>query len=185
MSKPYVFWLLCAFVLLALSGVYLQNGFQKRNSIFACWLCVGVVAQLVAYWGDRLGRPWWFAPAGQFFSDLSFWMCAAVLFFAMTRWRDPINQTILRGLGAMLILNLLARHLGGELAPALRVTLRNVAFFGPTMWMLMVFSGARIDRLPLWAGIRSPDLTGGLGFRVQVAEGLARGAIAAARSVLS
>ena len=152
--KGTAFWILSASTLFVLSLVYLHAGLHKKNPIFTYWLCAGVAAQVVAAWGLAAGRPWWFGPARSAADVISLALTAAVLIFAAIRCKSCMtNRALLMALGGMLALNIFGRIIGGGLTPPLRIWLRNIAFFGPAFYLLVVFSNIPLDRLPLWAGL--------------------------------
>lgn len=150
MNKGLVFWILSALILLLLSLVYLNQGLHRKNPVFTYWLCSGVIVQLLAGWALAAGQPSWLGylrAAGDF---SSFALTVAVLVLAALRRDEPVNRTLLMALGGMLALNILGRFLEGGASPALRAWLRNIAFFGPALYLLTVFSNVPIDRIPLW-----------------------------------
>jgi len=57
--KTIAFWTLDATVLFALSMVYLHQGYQRKNPLFAVWLFNGVLMQLIGAWSLAAGRPPW------------------------------------------------------------------------------------------------------------------------------
>lgn len=147
--KVNTFWILSAITLFCLSLVYLHHGYHRRNFLFACWLCCGVCVQLLGAWGLAAGRPAWFVPVGLLADFASYGLGAAVLVVAVMRRNCPVNRTLLAGLGAMIAFSLLGRWLGDSLDHVTRTWLRNIAFFGPAIFLLVMFSGMRADRLPL------------------------------------
>ena len=50
----------------------------------------------------------------------------------------------------MVALNVFARVISGSVEWSVQVWLRNIAFFGPAIFLLIAFSNLRLDRLPLW-----------------------------------
>lgn len=152
--KPLTFWIACATILFALSLVVFHYRVHYKNPIFGAWLVASVSAQLLAAWGLALGRPKWFAPAGQVAGLLTAGLAAAAVLMAARGWDAEANRTIALGLGAMLAFDLLQMgpfHLlkaGTEIL----AWMRNIAFFGPAVWMLIAFSRLTPDRLTLWAG---------------------------------
>lgn len=147
--KVNAFWILSATTLFCLSLVYLHHGYHRRNFLFACWLCFGVCVQLLGAWGLAAGRPAWFGPVGILADFTSYGLGAAVLVVAAMRRHCPVNRTLLAGLGAMVAFSLLGRWLGDSLDDVTRTWLRNIAFFGPAIFLLVMFAGMRVDRLPL------------------------------------
>lgn len=148
--KAIAFWALDATVLFALSLVYLHQGYQRKNPLFAVWLCNGVVMQLIAAWSLAAGRPPWINGIRQVEDVLIYILTAGVLAMAAVRRDCPINRSLLWGLGAMLALNLFSRYVGVRLDHSVQVWLRNIAFFGPAIFLLIALSGIRFDMIPLW-----------------------------------
>ncbi|MGO9275151.1 MAG: hypothetical protein ACLQOO_33770 [Terriglobia bacterium] len=145
-----MFWALDATVLFSLSLLYLHQGYHRRNQLFTLWLCLGVLMQLAAAWGMAAGQPRWMDQV-RVVGDLSVYLLtAAVLILAFMRRDCPVNRSLLWGLGAMLVLNVFTRILGSGVEPAVRGWLRNVAFFGPAIFLLIALSSIRLDLLPLW-----------------------------------
>jgi hypothetical protein len=147
--KVNAFWILSATTLFCLSLIYLHHGYHRRNFLFACWLCFGVCVQLLGAWGLAAGRPAWFAPVGVLADFASYGLGAGVLLVAAMRRNCPVNRILLAGLGAMLVFSLLGRWLGDSLDAVARTWLRNIAFFGPAIFLLIMFSGMGADRLPV------------------------------------
>ena len=158
--KTVAFWALDATVLFALSMVYLHQGYQRKNPLFAVWLCNGVVMQLVAAWSLAAGRPPWVTNLRRVEDILIYTLTAGVLVVAVVRRDCPVNRTLLWGLGAMLALNLVSTFLGVRVEHATQVWLRNIAFFGPAIFLLIALSGIRVDMMPLWVSERFQVLSG-------------------------
>ena len=150
MNKGIVFWILSALILLLLSLVYLNQGLHRKNPLFTYWLCSGVIVQLLAGWALAAGQPAWLVYLRKAGDLSSFGLTVAVLLLAAFRRGDPVNRTLLMALGGMLALNVFGRFLEADASPALRAWLRNIAFFGPALYLLTVFSNVPVDRLPLW-----------------------------------
>ncbi|HMD97330.1 MAG TPA: hypothetical protein VKM93_08415 [Terriglobia bacterium] len=145
-----MFWALDATVLFSLSLLYIHQGYHRKNQAFTLWLCCGVLMQLAAAWGLAAGSPRWMAQARAGFDIILYVLAAAVLVLAVMRRGCPVNRSLLWGLGAMLVLNVLTRLLGSGVEPAVRAWLRNIAFFGPAIFLLIALSNIRLDLLPLW-----------------------------------
>jgi hypothetical protein len=145
-----MFWALDATVLFSLSLLYLHQGYHRKNQIFTLWLCCGVLMQLAAAWGLAAGSPPWISRVGVAFDVILYLLTAAVMALALMRRDCPVNRSLLWGLGAMLVLNVLTRFLGSGVEHAVRVWLRNIAFFGPAIFLLIALSNIRLDQLPLW-----------------------------------
>ncbi len=167
--KIHAFWILSACILFLLSLVYLHNGFHRRNALFAYWLCFGVAVQLLGAWGLAAGRPPWYDQV-RIVADVGGYVLAAgVLILATIRRDCPVNRILLAGLGAMLAFNLIGRWLGHSLDHGVRIWLRNISFFGPALFLLIMLSGIRLDRLPLWVDWALRGLAGRLSDRPAVA----------------
>jgi len=145
-----MFWALDATVLFSLSLLYIHQGYHRKNQVFTLWLCFGVLMQLAAAWGLAAGSPPWMNQARVAFDILLYVLTAAVLATALMRRGCPVNRSLLWGLGAMLVLSLFTRFVGSGVDPAVRVWLRNIAFFGPAIFLLIALSNIRVDLLPLW-----------------------------------
>jgi hypothetical protein len=178
-SKSLIFWVACAATLFVLSLVSFHLGVHRKNYIFAAWLCFSVAAQVVAAWGLALGRPRWFGPLGQAVALAGGALALAAIILGLTKFSCPVNRTVVMGLGGMLAVQILAMALArspasaGSGHPAVAGWLRNVGFLGPALWMLLVFSGVRFDRLPILASRWFPAFAG-----------MTRGAGAWARAIL-
>jgi uncharacterized membrane protein len=148
--RSIAFWALDATVLFALSLLYLHQGYQRKNPVFAVWLCNGVAVQLVAAWALAAGPPPWIAHVRAAEDALTYLLSAGVLVSAAMRRNCAVNRTLLWGVGSMVALNLFARYLGEHVNHPLQVWLRNIAFFGPAIFLLIALSNIRLDTLPLW-----------------------------------
>src|ERR1700683_3562703 len=124
--KTIAFWALDATVLFALSMVYLHQGYQRKNPLFAVWLFNGVLMQLIGAWSLAAGRPPWVNRVRLVDDVIIYVLTAGVLLWAPTRRDCPVNRTLLWGLGAMLALNLFSRCLGVHVDRSLQVWLRNI-----------------------------------------------------------
>ena len=147
--KSIAFWALDATVLFTLSLVYLHQGYHRKNPVFALWLCNGVVMQLIAAWALAAGPPPWIGHLRTVEDSVTYLLTAGVLVSAAMRRDCPVNRTLLWGVGAMVALNIFARYLGARLEHPLQVWLRNIAFFGPAIFLLISLSNIRLDTLPL------------------------------------
>jgi hypothetical protein len=172
--KTITFWALDATVLFALSLVYLHQGYHRKNPLFAVWLCNGVAMQLIAAWGLAAGPPPWMDQVRLFEDIFTYLLTAGVLVTAFVHRDCAVNRGLLYGVGAMLALNLLSLFLGVHVERSVQVWLRNIAFFGPAIFMLIAFSNIRMDMLPLWVN----EVLDGAG--VRWSEGTALAAIALA-----
>ncbi|HEV2425894.1 MAG TPA: hypothetical protein VGZ29_13780 [Terriglobia bacterium] len=148
--KSVTFWALDATVLFALSLVYLHQGYHRKNAFFAVWLCNGVTMQLIAAWGLAAGPPSWMPQLRACEDILTYALTAGVLITAALRRDCPVNRTLLCGVGAMVALNVLSHFMGLHVQHPLQVWLRNIAFFGPALFLLITFSNLRLDALLLW-----------------------------------
>lgn len=172
--KMLTFWALDATVLFALSLLYLHQGYHRKNVLFAVWLCQGVAMQLIAAWALAAGPPPWLNHVRLFEDVLTYVLTAGVLVTAAIHRQCPVNRSLLWGLGAMLALNLLSKALGVHVEHSVQNWLRNIAFFGPALFLLIAFSNIRLDMLPLW--LRSP--LGNVGERWAAGSALAAVAVA-------
>jgi len=150
--KSITFWALDATVLFALSLVYLHQGYQRKNAFFAVWLCNGVAMQLIAAWGLAAGPPSWMPQLRACEDILTYALTAGVLITAALRRDCPVNRSLLCAVGAMVALNVFSRFLGLHVEHPLQVWLRNIAFFGPALFLLITFSNIRLDTLLVWIG---------------------------------
>jgi hypothetical protein len=158
--KAIAFWALDATVLFTLSLVYLHQGYQRKNPLFALWLCNGVVMQLIAAWSLAAGRPPWVTNLRRLEDVLIYVLTAGVLVAAAARRDCPVNRSLLWGVGAMLALNVFSKVLGVRVDHSVQVWLRNIAFFGPAIFLLIALSGIRLDMMPLWITERFRTLGG-------------------------
>jgi peptidoglycan/LPS O-acetylase OafA/YrhL len=148
--KSLAFWILDASVLFSLSLLYLYQGFNRRNQLFTIWLFLGVLMQLAAAWGLAAGWPTWMNHVRAIFDSLMYIVATGVLALALTRRDCPVNRTLMWGLGAMILLNIFTKYIGGPFDAEARNWLRNIAFFGPAIFLLIAFSNLRMDQMPLW-----------------------------------
>ncbi len=147
--KSHAFWILDACVLFALSLLYLNQGYHRKNQLFTVWLCGGVLMQLVAAWGLAAGWPQWINQVRAIDDIVTYGLTVGVLALAILRRDCPVNRSLLWGLGGMMALNLFARYVGAGVPAGVQTWLRNIAFFGPAIFLLIAFSNLRLDRLPL------------------------------------
>jgi len=148
--KSIAFWTLDATVLFALSLVYFHQGYHRRNPLFSVWLCNCVALQLVGAWSLAAGRPPWVNSLRAVDDIAQYLLIAGVLVLAVQRRECPVNRSLLWGLGAMMVLNVISRCLGVHTEHSVQVWLRNIAFFGPAIFLLIALSNIRLDMLPLW-----------------------------------
>lgn len=148
--KSLGFWILDASVLFSLSLLYLHQGFHRKNQWFTVWLCSGVVMQLVAAWGLAAGWPDWMGRLRAALDVVIYLITIVALFTAMNHRECPVNRSVLWGLGSMVALNIFSRCISSGVEWPVRLWLRNIAFFGPAIFLLIAFSNLRLDRLPLW-----------------------------------
>lgn len=50
----------------------------------------------------------------------------------------------------MMVLNVISRCLGSHVEHSVQIWLRNIAFFGPAIFLLIALSNLRLDMIPLW-----------------------------------
>lgn len=150
MNKGLAFWVLSATVLFLLSVAWLSAGLHRKNIFFTAWLGLGLGIQLLAAYWLGASRPAWVLKVRLAGDAGMYFLCAMTLARAALDRHSTANRTLLYGLGGMLALNVLGRAISGDVGnrDALCAWLRNIAFFGPAVWMLFVFSGIRLDRLP-------------------------------------
>jgi hypothetical protein len=148
--KTITFWALDATVLFALSLVYLHQGYQRKNAFFALWLFNGVAMQLIGAWALAAGAPSWIDRLRLCEDVLSYVLTAGVLIVAAMHRDSPVNRSLLCGVGAMVALNVLSRFMGLHAQHPIQIWLRNIAFFGPAMFLLISFSNLRLDTLLVW-----------------------------------
>jgi hypothetical protein len=149
-NKGILFWAASAVILFLLSLVWFHAGLHRKNLFFTYWLCLGVLLQLMAAWWLAGGRPAWVLALRNGVDRAIYALAVATLVLAVLKFRCPANRALLMGLGAMLALNIFSQHSARTLSVPLQAWLRNIAFVGPASYLLVVFSGARVDRLPLW-----------------------------------
>lgn len=148
--KSLAFWILDATVLFALSLLYLHQGYHRKNQLFAVWLCNGVAMQLIAAWALAAGPPPWVNYLRAFEDIATYVLAGGILITAAMRRGCPVNRSLLWGVGAMVVLNGVSRYLGSHADHSVQVWLRNIAFFGPAIFLLIALSNIRFDLLPLW-----------------------------------
>jgi hypothetical protein len=146
MSHAVGFWSASAILLFVLSCLWFHQKLHSFNPCFTAWLALGVLMQVIAAWWLCGGRPAWVVQLRIVLDGITYALAALCLVVALLR-RDPVNQIVLAGLGGMLFFNLLARGLSAN--QNLGIWLRNIAFFGPALFLLLAFSTIRFNRLPL------------------------------------
>lgn len=150
MNKILDFWIASSIVLFLLSFVYVHQSLYRKNALFALWLSLGIIMQIVSAYGMLLAYPAWMYNLWPIADKLSYALAAGVLAFAFIRRSCPVNQILLYGLGAMVAFSLAVRALGGGLSLDFRSWLLNIAFLGPAVFLLLAFSNITVDRLPLY-----------------------------------
>jgi hypothetical protein len=150
--KTLSFWALDATVAFALSLLYFHQGFHRKNPLFAVWLCNIVALQLVAAWAVAAGPPPWLNYVRAADDVVTYFLAAGVLLTAAAQRQCPVNRSLLWGVGGLILLNVVSRILGLHVDHSLQVWLRNIAFFGPAIFLLIALSNIRLDMLPLWVG---------------------------------
>jgi uncharacterized membrane protein len=148
--KTLSFWALDATVAFALSLVYFHQGFHRKNPLFAVWLCNIVALQLVAAWALAAGPPPWLHYVRAADDVVTYLLAAGVLLTAAAQRQCPVNRSLLWGVGGLVVLNVVSRVLGVHVEHSLQIWLRNIAFFGPAIFLLIALSNIRLDMLPLW-----------------------------------
>ena len=148
--KSIAFWALDATVLFTLSLLYFNQGYHRKNPLFAVWLCNCVTLQLIGAWSLAAGRPSWVNSLRAVDDVAQYLLAAGVLILAVLRRDCPVNRSLICGLGAMIALNLASRFLGVHVEHSVQIWLRNIAFFGPAIFLLIALSNIRFDLLPLW-----------------------------------
>ncbi|HXJ95009.1 MAG TPA: hypothetical protein VMT20_19385 [Terriglobia bacterium] len=150
--KTLSFWALDATVAFVLSLVYFHQGFHRKNPLFAVWLCNIVALQLVAAWALAAGPPPWLTYVRAADDVVTYLLAAGVLVTAAAQRQCPVNRSLLWGVGGLVVLNVVSRVLGVHLDHSLQIWLRNIAFFGPAIFLLIALSNIRLDSLLLWVG---------------------------------
>lgn len=148
--KTLGFWALDATVAFALSLLYFHQGYHRKNPLFAVWLCNIVTLQLVAAWALAAGPPPWLNYVRAADDVVTYLLAAGVLLTAAAQWQCPVNRSLLWGMGGLVVLNVVSRILGVHVDHSLQIWLRNIAFFGPAIFLLIALSNIRVDMLPLW-----------------------------------
>lgn len=115
--------------------------------------------QIVSACGMLVGYGPWMYKIWPVADGLSFALALGVIVVAFLRRSCAVNQALLRGLVAMLALNLAARWASSHLGADIESWLQNIAFMGPAIFMLVTFSNIRADRLPLYVASALRALT--------------------------
>lgn len=149
MSKMLGFWIVSSTILFLLSLVFLHHQYHRKNIVFAWWLCVGVIMQVISAYGMALGYPRWMIRLWVVADWLSLALAATAVAYAFVHRDCPVNRTLLYGMGAMLGFNILCRTAADSLSANVQTWLQNIAFFGPAIFLLISFSNLRMDMLPL------------------------------------
>lgn len=161
--NPTIFWVACAVVLIFLYAVWLYQGLNSKNPAFTTWLLISIGFQFLGLTGVAMHYPPWCYAAGRIAQwvgiagavvvigySVHHWGCSAKI----RGWECPVNKIIVEGLGVMLAFQLGAWLFGN--AETVATWLRNIACFGPFLYMLVCFSGLRMDRIPLWLRDEKP-----------------------------
>jgi hypothetical protein len=177
--KANYFFFLCASLLILLLGIFLHHGFHKKNFAFTAWIVGGCVSCFIAYIGMSLKYPAWMTPAGKISEAISTFLALAAISLGIARWGCPVNRTLVLGLAGMLAAQwfgwAMFKLYGAHQTASLETWLKNIGFFGPMLWMLGVFSGARFDRLMALVERRGPGFLATLRMTADAARSLLNG----------
>jgi 4-amino-4-deoxy-L-arabinose transferase-like glycosyltransferase len=145
-------YLLSATVLFFLFLVFFARRLPAQNPWFAAWLAGGVILQI--YFAVLLAFDWRaraLPPQLELILDIAGWLLIGAALLHSTRSSTAANDVILSGLAALVLLEVVALGLVYiHQAQGLRSLISNLAGIVPTAYMLIRFSGARLDRLPVW-----------------------------------
>ena len=149
--------LLSATLFFFLFLVFFARRFPTYNWFFAAWLLLGIASEcsfalLLAF--DLRPVPYGAGLCARIPGlaiQVAGWLLIGLAALAAARRQDAVNQTILSGLGALILLQLVAMAAARVPVgpPNLRALASNLAGLLPTVYMLAAFSGARLDSLPL------------------------------------
>ena len=142
-------WILYAIIFFSLALVFFHRQFHPRNQMFAAWLVAGVAAQVFFSFSLAAGRRW---PTIEILIAVLGWVLLAASTLVAYRASDSINRIIFLGLAANILLHLPAAL--GWIDPRIPQEIKrwtsNLGGIVPALFMLAAFSGARLDRLPVW-----------------------------------
>jgi hypothetical protein len=169
MKFPTVFWALCAATLFGLFLLSVHLQLQRKNILFMAWLGASLAFQFLAAIALAMPqRPEWFGAAGKISAIATAILAAGTALLAATRLACPVNQALLMAFAAMLVFDAapyVLSYLKFEISNSGYAWLRNVSFYGPALYLILVFGGSRLDRLPVKAildfGFRIPNAAAG------------------------
>ncbi len=152
MKYPILFWALCACTLFALLLLSIHLQVQRKNPAFTAWAAAGCAFQLLAAIGMAMPRrPGWFALAGRASGWITLALAIAVLLTALQKaGASPgpacaTNQVLFRAFAAILFFNclpIILEYFGIHITQLGNIWLRNVSFYVPALYMVLMFGGA-------------------------------------------
>ena len=163
-------WVLSAAILFFLFLTFFCRQFPRYNRWFAAYLLFTVGLQIlfsISISAGVLAR----IPMTVF--DVAGWLLVGAAAVTAVRAQDAVNGIIQDGLGLIVILNLVSLGLiWWHGTTGMRSMLSNISCCAPTGYMLVRFTFAMSDGLPLWV----QGLIQNSRFNIQEAAGVAAGA---------
>jgi hypothetical protein len=160
--KTYALYLAACALHLVLLFLFSHLQLYRRHPCFMLWLLAAPLANLaiwVLYWSGEFRL---LVPAQIGLDVLWYALLAGALAMAVAEWDDPASAVLRRGIVALIAFALIGRvagrmHLAGGLGLAL-ANIMNACYLAPTLYMVVKFSGVRLERLPLWLRESAPWL---------------------------
>jgi len=152
--KTYALYLAACGLHLLLLFLFSHLQLYRRHPFFMLWLLAAPLANLaywVLYWG---GEARLLARAEVGLDVLEYLLLTGTLVMSVIQWSDPSSVVLRRGISALIIFALAGRlaanyQFAGGLGTVL-ANITNASFLGPVAYMVVKFSGVRLERLPLW-----------------------------------
>ena len=161
--KTYALYFVACSLHLVLLFLFSHLQLYRRHPVFMLWLLATPLANLsiwVLYWAKEFRS---LAPTQWGIDVLWYALLAGALLMSIARWNDPAGAVLRRGIVALLAFTVVGRvaskmHLAGSLGTAL-ANIMNACYLAPTLYMVVKFSGVRLERIPLWLREDAPWLT--------------------------
>jgi len=152
--RTYALYLAALGLHLALLFLFSHLQLYRRHPFFMLWLLAAPLANLavwVLYWA---GEARLLARAEVGLDVLEYALLIGTLVVSVIQWHDPSSVVLRRGISALIIFTLAGRqaadyHFAGGLGTVL-ANITNASFLGPIAYMVVKFSGIRLELIPLW-----------------------------------
>ncbi len=152
--KTYGLYLAACGLQLVLLFLFSHLQLYRRHPVFMIWLLAAPLANLAIWVLFWTGEFQVLARAEVGLDILEYALLLGSLVMAVLQWHDSASVVLRRGIIALFIFTLAGRvaanlHLAGGLG-VLLANITNASFLGPVAYMVVKFSGLRLERIPLW-----------------------------------